>query len=84
MVSDTHTHTQEELEKAKAESEALAAEQEEVRRKRLLLQCHFMLKMTLLPRQAWDKHGESTQKRDAISYRRLSSMLIATWCGSLS
>jgi|EP01046_Picozoa_sp_COSAG06_P068296 hypothetical protein len=33
-----------------------------------LLRCHFILKRISLPRQARDKHRESTQRRDAFSY----------------
>jgi hypothetical protein len=33
------------------------------------LRCHFRYKMHYLPRQARDKHRESTQKRMAFSYR---------------
>jgi len=31
-----------------------------------LLRCHFMLKMILVPRQARDKHKESTQKERCV------------------
>ena len=33
-----------------------------------LLRCHFILKRIIVPRQARDKHRESTQTRDAFSY----------------
>jgi hypothetical protein len=40
-------------------------------RKRVFLRCHFILKMIIiLPRQARDKHRESTQKRVMVVSER--------------
>jgi hypothetical protein len=35
-------------------------------RKRVLLLCHFCIEVIFLPRQARDKHGESTQKETRV------------------
>jgi hypothetical protein len=38
-----------------------------VRKRINLLRCHFIYKMIVIPRQARDKHRESTQKKSGVS-----------------
>ena len=44
-----------------------------------LLRCHFILETIILPRQARDKHRESTQTRDALHLHRIWSGVAHGW-----
>jgi hypothetical protein len=44
-----------------------------------LLRCHCMLETIILPRQARDKHRESTQTRDALHLHRIRSGVAHGW-----
>jgi hypothetical protein len=44
---------------------------------------HFILKMISLPRQARDRHRESTQKETRFSQEDFSELALESWCGDV-